>query len=157
MSLTLQQKQTLKALVNSDPTQAANLAAGNDMQVAAWLNTESPGNEVCWKTSVSIEEVGRAFNGAEWAGMTTANHTRLTTVAAYAATVNPSLADIRAMFDDIWSGAGGTNTRANLLTLWKRKTKRAELALATGPVSGVYTLVFEGDISYAQVSELRSV
>jgi hypothetical protein len=72
--------------------------------------------------------------------------------------VNPSLIDVRQMFDDIFSGAGGTNTRANLLALWKRLATRGEKIFATGtgsdPSPG--TLTFEGNISYQDVEQARA-
>jgi hypothetical protein len=46
--------------------------------------------------------------------------------------INPSLADRRQFFDDIFSGAGGVNTRANLLALWKELATRAQKLFSTG-------------------------
>jgi len=149
MSLTTAQLQTLKTAINAetDPTFVGYRTDGNTGLMAAWFNEAS--TFVVWKSSVTIRETGQAFNGAEWAGMTTANHTRLQTVAQYLMAYSPSVAGIRAMFDDIWSGAGGTLTRAALLALWKRFAKRGEKVFATGTgtdaVPGV--LVFEGNIT----------
>ncbi len=54
-------------------------------------------------------------------------------MAVYAgAGVNPSLADRRQCFDDIFSGAGGATTRANLLALWKRLATFAQKLFSTG-------------------------
>lgn len=108
---------------------------------------------VVWKSNVTVRETGLAFNGAEWAGMTGANHTRLQTVAQYLTSYNPSGADVRAMFNDIWSGAGGALTRASLLALWKRNATRGEALFATGTGSDAVpaALVFEGQLSVNDV------
>jgi hypothetical protein len=72
--------------------------------------------------------------------------------------VNPSLPDCRQFFDDIFSGAGGTNTRANLLALWKRLATRAEKLYATGTGSdpSPAVMVVEGAISYQDVMIARN-
>ena len=137
----------LRAAIFADAPSAALLAAGDTQGLRTRLNADA--GFIAWKSSVSITETGRVFNGAEWAGMTSANHTRLQTVAQYMATYRPELADVRAMFNDIWSGAGGTVTRPALLALWKRPTLRAERMLATGngldATPGILT--WEGTIS----------
>mgnify|MGYP000199104750 CR=1 FL=1 len=157
--LTTAQLQTLKAAIaaETDPTFVALRAANNEDGMASWYNGAS--TFIVWKSSVSITETGAAFNGSEWAGMTSANHTRLQTVAQYMSTYRPALADIRAMFNDIWSGAGGTNTRAALLALWKRAATRVEKVFATGTGTDATpgTLVFEGAIRAQTISDaLRS-
>ena len=153
--LTAAQLQTLKAAILAETTPAfvALRQANDETGMAAWYN--APGTFVAWKSSVTIAATGAVFNGTEWAGMTSANHTRLQTVAQYLATYNPGLADIRAMFNDIWSGAGGTNTRAALLALWKRFATRGERVFATGTGTdaspGAFT--FEGAISAQDISD----
>lgn len=161
MALTTAQLTALKADIAADPTLSAypNNSDGNDAIARAYNLAATPAFTV-WKANVSILATGQAFNGTEWAGMTSANHTRLQTVAQYlAAGYNAGLADIRAMFNDIWSGAGGTNTRANLLALWKRTATRAEKLFATGTGSDASpaTLTFEGSISYQDVSNARNL
>jgi hypothetical protein len=87
------------------------------------------------------------------------NHVRLQTLAIYlAGGVAPFLASIRAFFDDIFSGAGGTNTRAALLVLWKRLASRVEQLFATGTGSDAVpaTLGFEGPISVNDVEAARN-
>lgn len=153
--MTPQQLTTLKAaiLAETDAGFVAARAANNETAMAAFYNGAS--TFVAWKSSVTIRETGEAFNGSEWAGMTSANHTRLQSVAQYLATYNPTKPDVRAMFNDIWSGAGGTNTRAALLALWKRFATRGERVFATGTGSdgspGV--LVFEGTITAQDISD----
>lgn len=92
--------------------------------------------------------------------MTTANHTRLQTVAQWLpGGYNAALPDIRAMFNDIWSGAGGTSTRNALLVLWKRLARRGEKLYASGTGTDTVpsTLTFEGPISATDVSNARNL
>ena len=143
MALTNAQLTTLKADIIANGLENSSANA-----IAEFYNAAS--TFTVWKTNVTINEVGKKFNGAELAGLTTGNQTRLLTLAAYlAGGVNPSLADNRAFFDDVFSGAGGTNTRAALLILWKRIANKVEKLFATGTgtdaVPGLLT--FEGSIS----------
>lgn len=149
MSLTPAQLVTLKAAILAEPDSQFVLLrqAGATGAMAEFFNGAS--TTVAWKSSVTIRETGQAFNGTEWAGMTTANHTRLQTVAQYLMVYSAVLADVRAMFNDIWSGAGGAITRAALLVLWKRFVTRGERIFATGAGTDALpaTLVFEGSIT----------
>lgn len=147
-------------LAELNPVLVAARTAGDDEAMAAWYNTNTAPSFVVWKSIVSIIDTGQAFNGTEWAGMTSANHTRLQTVAQYlAAGYKPSSADIRAMFNDIWSGAGGTITRASLLALWKRVATQAEKIFASGTGSDAVpaTLAFEGKVTAQDVSDALRV
>lgn len=142
-------------------TQIKNLASGPDqnVEISLWYNLTSSPDWTVWKTNVSISDIGKKFNGSELAGLSTANQTRLQTVALFSALgVNPSLADQRAFFDDIFSGAGGTNTRASLLVLWKRLARNIEKLLSTGTGSDASpaTLTFEGTITAADVEAARN-
>ena len=113
MALTPQQLATLKADILADPALNAfpNNADGNTAIANAYNQNASPAFTV-WKTNVSITAIGDKFNGAELGGLTSANQTRLQTIAQYSPMgVNPSLADRRQFFDDIFSGAGGAVTR----------------------------------------------
>jgi hypothetical protein len=151
MQLTQAQLVTLKNAINAntDPAFVAYREAGATGAMADWYNVNSA--FVVWKWSVTIVETGEAFNGSEWAGMTSANIERLACVATYLSRYNPSDSDVRAMFNDIWSGAGGQITRANLLALWKRFALKGEQLYCTGTgtdaVPGVLNATAQGDIS----------
>lgn len=109
-----------------------NNADGNTA-VAGWYNQTAAPNFTVWRKSVSILEVGDKLNGTELAGLSSLNHTRLQTVVILSQNgVNPSLTDRRQFFDDIFSGAGGATTRANLLALWKQLASYAKKLFATG-------------------------
>ena len=148
-ALTTAQLTTLAADINAQASLASARANKDATLCILFYNATASPAWTVWKTNVSVTEVGRAFNGAELAGLTTGNQTRLQTIAQYsAAGINPSLADQRAFFDDVFSGAGGTNTRARLLILWKRLATAGEKLFSTGTGSDASpaTLVVEGAI-----------
>lgn len=127
--------------------------------IAAIYNTVASPDFTVWKTNVPIGDIGKKFDNTELAGLTSLNHTRLQTLAIFlSAGVNPSVAGNRAFFDDIFSGAGGTNTRAALLTLWKRLATRLEKLLATGTGSNSVpaTITHEGNVSYQDIMSARN-
>lgn len=160
MALTPAQLTTLKNNIAADPVLNA-LPNNSDgaFDIANAYNLNAVPNFTVWKTNVAINDVGKKFNGTELAGLSTLNNTRLQTLAVFlAAGVNPSLPDNRQFFDDIFSGAGGTTTRANLLALWKRLATRAEKLFATGTGSDAVpaTMVVEGPISFQDVMNARN-
>jgi hypothetical protein len=158
--LTTQQLATMKAdiLANPDLNSKPNNSDGA-FEIARLYNLDAAPNFTVWKTNVPINDVGKKFNGTELAGLTTGNQTRLQTLAMYlAGGVNPTLPDCRQFFDDVFSGAGGATTRANLLALWKRLASRVEKLYATGTGTdpAPATLTFEGDLSYQDVMTARA-
>lgn len=133
MELTTAQKATLKTAIQADPAANALYVDGNLGGLADYLNQLASPAVTFWKTRVSIEQVGDNINAAELAGLSTLNSTRLQTLVALSpAGVNPSVPNRRAFFDDIFSGAGGVNTRAALLALWKRQATRFENVFKVG-------------------------
>jgi hypothetical protein len=159
---TPQQLQTLKTYIAGQPDLSSQPSTPDGhFEIARLLNLAAAGpNNVAWKTSVPIGDVGKALNGTELAGLTSLNHTRMQTLAIYLSSgVNPSLASNRQFFDDIFSGAGGVNTRAALLALWKRVMTRAEKVYATGTGSDASpaTLVVEGAIDPDDVQAARAL
>jgi hypothetical protein len=161
MQLTTAQLQTLKTSINAntDPTFVGYRNSGNAGAMAGWYNVNS--TFVVWKWSVTIIQTGEAFNGTEWAGKTSADIERLTCVATYLSEYNPSDDDIRAMFNDIWSGAGGTITRANLLALWKRFALKGEQLYCTGTgsdaVPGTLNATAQGDVSTQNILDAQAL
>ncbi len=165
MNLTQSQLSTLKTWLT------ANASGLDDSQAAAALNAAAAGpNNICWKTNVAIVKVGDKLNGTEVAGLTSLNVERLQAVALYSSGgINPSLSDRRQFFDDIFSGAGGATTRANLLALWKRTMTVGENVFKTGTGSdaspatlgatanGDATVYAEGPVTAANVSEARNL
>lgn len=154
MTLTTAQKNTLKADILADPALSAQVAAQNWDSIAATYSAVIAAF-IVWKNEVTIRQTGQVFNGPEWAGMTTANHTRLQSVAQYLMSYSPAIQGVRDMFNDIWSGAGGANTRAALLVLWKRSATRVEklFAQGTGSDASPATLVVEGTVTAQNISD----
>lgn len=145
-------------LANTDLNSQPNTLDGA-FEIARLYGLQASPNFTVWRTQVSVMEIGNAFNGPELAGLTNLNNVRLQTIAQYSPDgVNPSLSQRRAFFDDVFSGSGGTVTRANLLALWKRLALRIEKLLATGVGSDASpaTLNFEGQIDYIHVYEARN-
>lgn len=131
--LTTDQKTALKAAVLADATAAAFFNSGDLGGLADYMNAAASPAFTVWKVNVPITQVGDNLNGTELSGLSSLNHTRLQTVVLLGTNgVNPSLADRRAMFDDIFSGAGGATTRTQLLALWKRSASRVEKLFSTG-------------------------
>lgn len=157
MILTTAQLQTLKTWLT------ANAAGVQDEEAAALLNAAAAGpNNIAWKSIVPLAEISLKLNGAELGGLTTANHTRLQTIItllSYAGGARPYIADQRAFWDDIFSGAGGTTTRVNLLALWKRTVTVAEKLFwsGTGSDASPATLGPEGAVTAANVSAARNL
>jgi hypothetical protein len=153
MLLTTAQLATLKTWLTNNASGLDDEAAANALNLIA----AGPSN-IAWKTSVTLREVGDNFNGTELAGLSSLNHTRLLTVITLStAGINPSLADRRQFFDDIFSGAGGATTRANLLALWKRTVTVGEKLFwtGTGTTASPAVLGPEGLMTSTNVSEAR--
>jgi hypothetical protein len=154
--MTPAQLSTLKAaiLAETDPAFVAFRTVRNDDGMAAFYNTSVPAF-IVWKSSVTKNEVGKAFVASAMAAITAGNNDKLAAFAAYNETIYPSRADQRQFFDDIFSVAAGATTRAALLVLWKRSANRVEKLFATGTGSDASpgTLTFEGSISAQDVSD----
>lgn len=158
-ALSTQQLQAVKADIaaNGDLNANPNNEDGN-LAIANLYNAAVPAF-IVWKSMVKITEVGQAFDASELAARSTADNTRLQTLALfYGNGLNPALASNRAFFDDVFSGAGGVNTRAALLVLWKRPALRIEKLFATGTGTSVSpaTLVIEGKITKDDILNARN-
>ncbi len=144
----------LKTAILADPILVAAIAIPDLGIISEALNAPASPAFIVWKTMVQLSEVGTSFNGAELATRSTADNTRLQTLAMYLGNgLNPSIIGVRQFFDDIFSGAGGVTTRASLLALWKRLATRAEQILATGTGSNAVPalLTFEGNINNGDI------
>lgn len=150
VELTAAQRATLLAGIVASPDLAQLRTDGNLAGLAAALNAVASPSFTVWKSMVTITQIGDNIVATELAGLSSLNSTRLQTIVALSAEgVNPSLADRRAFFDDIFSGSGGAGTRAKLLILWKRLATRLEKLFATGTGSDAVpaTMTVEGSIS----------
>jgi hypothetical protein len=149
--LTPAQKITLKTAIQADSAANALFVSGDLGGLADYLNTQASPTFTVWKTSVLIGSIGASIVASELSGLSTLNATRLQTLVMLLQDgVNPTRVDTRAFFDDIFSGAGGVNTRAALLALWKRLASRVEKIFATGTGSDAVPAIlsFEGTLTY---------
>lgn len=156
--LTNAQLLVLKAAIlnESDPTFVGYRTANDKPSMAAWFNADSSPAFIVWKTSVTVAQVGQAMLSSDVANLTTANTNRLQVMAAFSGgAFNPSIADVRAGFDSVFSVAGASGTRAALLALYKRTARRIEKLYATGTGTDVSpgTLVFEGTVDGGHIGE----
>ena len=168
--LTGPQLTALKIDILADPVLNAfpNNDDGNFAIAAAYNLTVVPDYWV-WRTSVGKMEVtqqtsvdGTNFN---WTGngfITRSAGEISAWVELFGVTgnVNPSLANVRQAFSDIFSGSGNAAAnRTHLLTAARRKAKRAEKLFATGTgstaVPGLMT--FEGNLTPSDVSTSRNL
>lgn len=159
MTLTTQQQATLKAFIAADPVMSLKpLNSDGAFDIATLLNALASPSFTVWKTSVAVASVGDAINGTELGNLTTANTSRLQVIQGFFMQrgLNPSKADIRQMFDDIFSTGGVT--KASLLVLWKRFATVGEKVFATGTGSDAApgTVVIDGNISAADVQAARA-
>lgn len=154
MLLTSQQLTTLKTDINANSATLSTAISQRDgATIAAFYNANASPSWTVWKTAVPIATVGDAINGTELGNLTTANTSRLQVVQGFFMQrgVNPSKADTRQMFADIFS-TGGVSAAA-LLALWKRLATRGEKLYATGTGSDASpaTLVVEGSLTSQNV------
>lgn len=157
--LTTEQLTTLAAAIaaETDPEFVEYREQGATGAMAEWFN--QPSTFIVWKTSVHKNDVGKAFVASALAAITAGNNDKLANFAAWNETVNPSRADQRQFFDDVFSVAAGASTRAALLALWKRPALKGEKIYATGTgtdgTPGL--LVYEGNISNNDVVNALSL
>lgn len=156
MELTTQQMQTLKTLAAGDPTAAGYMVEANDIMLAEWFNTANTNSDKCWRTMLTKDEMRAAMVGSmgELDNLTVGR--RDTLLALVSDWVNANDTGVRQAFLDLTGGSQpATVTRAALNAAAQRVMSRAERALATGPVNGVYSVTWEGNVSYAQASWIR--
>lgn len=133
MALTEAQRVSLAAHIraNTDQNVVDALAIRNDTELTRLYNLDSL--FYVYRPSVTIQQIGAAFDWSEVEGNTSVENERLNVFRAYfEESVDPSRQDIRAFFDGVFSGAGGTNTRASLADLWVRFATVAESVFASG-------------------------
>lgn len=162
MALTDAQLVTLKAAILAAPELTVPLAAGDDYTVAQWCNT--PSTVIVWRTLVTEAE----YTDDVSAEATTWSWT--TYISRSAAErdgwarmfqngdVNPSKANVRAGFADIFSGTGAAAVaqRNHLLAMSKRPALKCESILASGAGTNASPslLSFEGTIELTEVAHI---
>ena len=172
------------AALNTDARSPANdaalgafIAAFDDQAIADWYNTLASPDFWVWRTAVtkgeyvqttSVDGTVFAWTGAGFitrsAGEQAAWRELFGSDASGQQQVNPSLANVRQAFQDIFSGgtAPAPANRTHLATVSRRKATRVEKMFATGTGStaspATMALGAEGMLTYLDVARaLRGV
>ena len=161
--MTPQQLPALKAAIaaETDPEFVGYRTNGQTPLMRDWLN--APSTFVVYKTSETVASVGQAVNYVAFEALTTANLEKINTFTRLNMnTFNPSKADVRSCWANIFSGAlggQGQATRDALEALWRRFATRGERIYATGTGTTLApgALVFEGSITDSDISAALSL
>ena len=171
MPLTAAQKVTLKADILADPT--LNAEPNNDdgaFAIAAAYNLNAVPDYWVWRSNVpkneftqslSIDGTTFTWTGNGFIGRTQGERDAWRELFNATNSVNPSLANVRQAFQDIFSGAQAeaVANRAHMATVGRRKARRGEKLFATGLGTTVAPSVmgYEGTISFQDVSSARNL
>lgn len=161
MPLNETQLDTLHDAILGNPVWNAqpNTPDGNS-EIARLLALPTNPAHIVWKNNVSMVEIGKNINGAELAGLTTGNNTRLQTITMICGGfIDPSLADQRAFFADVFSGAGGTQTTIKLNALWRKTASESQkiFSAGAGTTASPSTVEYMDTITYQEVGVARSM
>ena len=156
--LTSSQVVTLKATCQADATCAGYAATADDVALAGWLNATDQ-SYIVWVTSASIDAIMR--NGMDWARVDnlSVGKARIWDWMGRLGTLDCSKPNIRAGIDATWVGtAADLAVRATVYAHCKRSATRAEKALAsgTGTDASPATMTYQGMLTYADASAVRS-
>jgi len=163
MALTPAQQQTLKAYIEADATlNAFPLNSDGAFAIAQLLNLQASPDFFVYRKAVETMEIGKVVVYTAIGALTSNNQGRLTAFLDLNPVDFEPTVDIRAMFDDIFSGAlggGGEPTRDALTALWKRLATRFEEIFATGTGSDASpaTMAAVGPVAYTEVEAARNL
>lgn len=149
---------TLHDFAVADTTASACITAGDDGCLVNYLNSESA--FVVWKTQLNETDVinSDGFNFTQVDGLTAGKRDEWSNFIFKNGYCNPSKANIRAGFADVWSGTAAKNAvNAAILELSKRNATVAESVLATGTGSNAVPglLTFEGPVNFQDAVKIR--
>jgi hypothetical protein len=152
------QKDNLKAAIQAESSITSCYINGDHGCIATWLNSDS--TFIVWRTAVSqadyqtkVSSEGTTFNWSGTGGFIARSQGERDAWRTMFATgsVNPSLTNVIAAFNDIFSGtgAGAVANRAHLAATSKRNATFAEKTLSTGTGTSASpgVLTFEGLIN----------
>ena len=165
--MTPEQTAILRAIVLAEPSLQTAINSADDAAIANWCNALANPAHYVKKTLLSRHDILTSTSGEgttfAWAG--TAYITRsqgerdaFREMFNSTGTVNPSLPNIQAAFNDIFSGTGGgLSNRTHIAAMSKRQSTNAEKALATGTgsLASPATLTFQGEVSTEEAGSLR--
>lgn len=168
MPLTSAQLATLKSDIQNDGAlnSQPNTPDGN-MVIANAYNANASPDFWVWKSRVAkndlVTSVGPDGTTFNWTGngfitRSAGEQTAWRELFNGTESVNPSLANVRQAFSDIFSGTGNAQAnRTHLLAVARRKATRGEklFATGTGSTASPGTMVFEGGLTYQDVEAAR--
>ena len=158
MALTAAQQAAVKADILANP----DLNAFPDTADGAWAiadlyNLAADPAFVVWRSSVPTSDVMEAL---DWTEMVAASVGERDTFRMMIAdgNIDATNANVRSGLQDIFSGPGGAQSRANLTAIAKRNASVVEQLFATGDGTdgSPATMTFEGNISYQDVLAARN-
>ncbi len=155
MHMTPAQLATLKGDILGDPTLAAHASNGAVGPIVAWYNSLTAAYWV-WRTAVEkkevVQQVSQDGTSFVWAGNGFISRSA-GEIACWeqlfnsSLICNPSLANVRQAFSDIFSGTGNAAlNRAHLLVVGRRKANNVEelFAVGSGTTASPSLITFEG-------------
>jgi hypothetical protein len=157
MSLTLVQLQALKAAMTTDPNVAADLAAGNDGNIAIYYNSTDPTRTV-WKPNVTVHDMNTAIVWSEFVVLTDLKQ-RAYMAITQNGTVDATSLNVRNGFNSIF---GASSSLTNLTAIAQQPATRFEALdafwVTTGGTVGVTSVFgFRLSLNGTDVSEARKV
>lgn len=157
------QMATLRVVADDDPEAVGYMQAADDVALAEWFNTAS--TFVVYHTRVEESEFtdnlsadGTSLSWTVFIGRSQGERDGWRAM-FQKGWCDPSKANVRQGFADIFSGGTGAAQRAHMSSIAKRFATRAEhsLAVGTGTTADPGLLVFEGFITFAEASNIRSL
>jgi hypothetical protein len=152
--MTPEQLAALKVAVLADPTLSA--VGRNDTELARLLNL--PTSFVGWRTNVTIDETGNAWQGTDIDGMSSLNMQRLQLLisSTTSGVFDMSRADRRAGFENPFGANVSGASRVAMRAAWKRFATRAESVFATGTGTDATPGLFgyEGSVSINDIGQM---
>jgi len=159
MSLTPAQLSTLQADIEADPVLDA-LPNNSDgaFAIAAAYNVLASPTFTVWRTNVPTKDCKTAMIWTEYIARSAGEREAWTFMLSNGF-INVGDVNVRQGIQDIFSGAGGATTRANLMSIAKRSATRGEKLFATGTGSDASpaTMTVEGSLSFQDVEQARSL
>lgn len=154
-SLTLAQKQTVKAHILGDQTLTNLYTSLNYSGLASALNAATA--FIVWRTYVSEDEMYDAYVWTEMDSLTQARFNALTLLVK-PGSINPSKTNIRQGLNDIFAAAQLSGTKTALTALAKRAATVTEALFTTGTgTSGSPGLLtWEGSIYPQDIADIMS-
>lgn len=125
-------------------------AANNNVAIRDYYNAADPTLADCWRTSLPMAETLKAVVWTEFIGRSQGERDGFRTMTSIGV-INPADPNIRQGMTDCFSGPTGAVTRAQFLTVARRKMTRAERLFATDG-TGTFTLTFEGQVTSVEAS-----